>query len=291
MGIFSQMQIDLVKLRSKKMMIATPMYGGQGHGLYFDSMLKLKSLVRELNLPDFIFYSQFSESLIPRARNYCAADFLDTKATHLLFIDADIHFNPQDVIALLHLSEQDGPYDVLCGPYAKKHVAWEKIREAVNKGVADKDPTVLEKLVGDCVFNPIKGGEFKVSELMEVAESGTGFMLIKRHVLERIAEQRPDLRYKPDHVRSSFDGSKEITCFFDAGIDPDSRRYLSEDYSFCKIVRQLGMKIWIAPWMKTIHIGQMYYHADITAQSALNLTPTVDAEKIGKKHLASKVKK
>lgn len=95
------------------------------------------------------------------------------------------------------------------------------------------NPSELEGVTGEYVFNPVPGTtKFSVLEPIEVMEIGTGFMLIKRGVFEKFKEEYPHLQYKPDHKYGSFDGSKYIHAFFDTVIDPDSHRYLSEDYMF-----------------------------------------------------------
>jgi hypothetical protein len=163
----------------------------------------------------------FNESLIPRARNYCCDEFMRSGADHLMFIDADIGFNPQDVIAMMALQAQDENYHIMGGPYPKKCISWEKIKHAVDKGVADKDPNVLDKFVGDFVFNP-KGGQqqIPISEPVEVLEIGTGFMMVSRYAMQHFQDSYPQYMYRPDHVRTEhFDGSREICQFFQAEID------------------------------------------------------------------------
>jgi hypothetical protein len=103
----------------------------------------------------------------------------------------------------------------------------------------------------------VKGTErFQVSEPLEVMEIGTGYMLIKRDVFMKWAEAYPHKKYRPDHVgQKNFDGSRYIHAYFDTEIDPDSERYLSEDYAFCQWYRKIGGHIWLCPWVQTQHVG------------------------------------
>jgi hypothetical protein len=149
-------EIPVEKLRERKLFFATPMYGGQCAGMFAKSCADLSALCTNYGI-HLQMYFLFNESLITRARNYCCDEFMRSDCTHMMFVDSDIGFNPQDVLALLALSDDDSPYDVIGGPYPKKCISWEKIKHAVDKGVADNDPNVLEKFVGDYVFNP-KGG-------------------------------------------------------------------------------------------------------------------------------------
>ena len=215
-----ELSIDVSELRKRKVMVATPMFGGMCSGQYTKSSVDLASMAKAYDL-DYRFFYLYNESLITRARNYLADEFLRSDCTHLMFIDSDIGFDPQDVIALAAIADPSSDKDIVCAPYPKKCIAWEKIKRAVDKGYADKDPTSLENFVGDYVFNPVDGvNEIPIYEPVEVLEGGTGFMMIQRRVFEKFKEAYPQLSYKPDHVRMEhFDGSREIHAFFDALID------------------------------------------------------------------------
>lgn len=219
-----EIKIDLETLRKRKLFVATPMYGGQCSGMFTRSICDLTAMCVKYGI-EVRSYFLFNESLITRARNYCVDEFLRSDSEHLLFIDSDIGFNPQDVIAMMALQTPESEYDVIAAPYPKKCITWEKILQAVNKGVADDNPNVLEDFVGDFVFNPAMDGteESKVIRLDEpaqVLETGTGFMMIRRDTLIKYLEAYPEIMYKPDHVRTeAFDGSRKIGQYFQAEID------------------------------------------------------------------------
>jgi len=267
-GEIMEISIKKEELQKKSIFVATPMYGGMNHGLYAKACLDLQSLCMQYNI-SVKFSFLFNESLITRARNYLVDEFLHrSDCTHLLFLDADIHFNPQDVIALLALDK-----DVIGGPYPKKAIKWSSVKKAVIK-----DPTIeegnLDKITGDYVFNPVKGTErFTVTEPLEVLEIGTGFMLVNRSVFPKFEKAYPQLRYRPDHVgQAHFDGSRYIHAYFDTIIDSvnsatggGTDRYLSEDYMFCQLWRKIGGKIYLCPWMRTDHIGTYHFKGDMPA--------------------------
>jgi hypothetical protein len=213
---------------------------------------------------------------VQRARNYLTDEFVRSGMDYMIFIDSDIHFEAQDVLVMMHFAATRDDMDVVCGPYPKKAISWEKIKVAVDKGYADKNPNQLEEFVGDFVFNPADGvTQFRVDEPVEVKESGTGFMLITRTALEKYDAAFPKQSYKPDHVRTeNFDGSREIMAYFDCVICPDTKRYLSEDYMFCQWMRKAGGKVWLLPWMRLKHAGSYIFGGSLQALASINVSPT-----------------
>ena len=274
----NEIEIPIEELRERKIFVATPMYGGMCGGQYTKSTADLSKLAMHYGMEIEFFYL-FNESLITRARNYCVDEFLrNENFTHLMFIDSDIGFNANDVLSLAALASPDSEYDILCGPYPKKTISWEKIKMAVDKGFADENPQTLANNVGDYVFNPAEGQtEIALNAPVEVLEGGTGFMMIQRKTFEKSAEAYPELMYLPDHVRSDhFDGTREIMCYFDALIDPKSKRYLSEDYMFCQWAREAGLKVWMCPWMNMSHTGSYVFGGSLIDLANIGAAATAD---------------
>ena len=281
--------ITVEDLKDKKVMVATPMYGGNCAGIFTKSTNDLATAAAKFGIK-IQFYYLFNESLITRARNYCVDEFLRSDCTHLLFIDSDIGFNYKDVFALLHLC--DPGMDVVTGPYPKKTIAWEKVKTAVEKGFADESAFDLANFIGDYVFNPDDDiTEFKIDTPVPIKEGGTGFMMIHRGVFEKYGEAFPELSYLPDHVRTEhFDGTREIMAYFDTVIDPDSRRYLSEDYMFSYNVRKMGLKVYMCPWMRLRHAGSYVFGGSLSAMAAIEASPTA-SKTSNKKHYQRKDKR
>lgn len=317
-----EISVDIGELRKRKVFVASPMYGGMCSGMYTKSSVDLAALARAYEL-DYRFFYLYNESLITRARNYLADEFIRSDCTHMMFIDSDIGFDPNDVIALAALADPNSGKDIICGPYPKKCISWEKVKRAVDKGLADKDPSVLENYIGDYVFNPADGSsEIPIYEPVEVLEGGTGFMMIQKHVFLRFMEEYPHLTYRPDHVRTEhFDGSREIYAFFDALIDDKntniereiealykknpnansqvvmdfvrdknnglvrqySNRYLSEDYMFCQWARRIGLKVWFCPWMRLSHMGSYVFSGSLADLAQAGVAATADVNALGKK--------
>ncbi len=321
-------------MQTKKLFFATPCYGGQTTGIFAKCMADLSNLCTQLGI-QLQIYLLFNESLITRARNYSVDEFMRSDATHFIFVDADIGYDPMYIIQLMALQTDESPYDIIGAVYPKKCISWEKIKAAVDKGFADPKqddkgqylpgtgPQMLERFVGDYVFNPKAGtNSIPIGEPCEVLEIGTGFMMVKRSAFATFRDAHPEFLYKPDHVRTEhFDGSRQITQYFQAEIDQldfkafyekeftdlasggqevtaeeiigiinkahginatKSNRYLSEDYWFCQKVNELGLKTWICPWMALNHTGTMTYGGSLADIAALGVSPTADVGELNK---------
>lgn len=274
-----KLEVTVEELRKYSLFVGVPMYGGQCAGIFCKSSNDLASMAAKYGI-EVKFYYLFNESLVQRARNYVVDEFLRSECTHLMFIDSDIGFRANDVISLLGIQITDPEkYKIITGPYPKKTIAWEKVKKAVEQGKAE-NPFHLDYYSADYVFNPVRGQtSFRVDEPIEVAEAGTGFMLIARDVFEKYDQSYPQFRYLPDHLRTAnFDGSREITAFFDCGIDPDTKRYLSEDYFFCHNARKIDISVWMCPWMELQHVGSYIFKGSMAAIGSLGTSLTASKE-------------
>jgi hypothetical protein len=231
-----------------KLMVATPMYGGMCVGWYNQSMMALANAVKMRGW-EFQSVCQFNESLIQRARNALTKAFLKTDCTHLLFIDADIKFDPMHIIAMV-----EADIDLLAGIYPKKEINWHSVAEAVHRGVPVDQ---LKHYTGSFVVNLLDGVQSATipSNLpLEVLNAGTGCMLIKRRVFE-VLEPITDSYMNDVTDLSGVLQPEPIHAFFDVTICPESDRLLSEDYHFCQAWRRAGGKVYVAPWVVLSHIG------------------------------------
>ena len=232
-----------------KIFVATPMYGGMCTGMYASAIMQLVGVCGQSGM--MMYYSfMMNESLITRARNSMAHDFLKSDATHMMFIDADISFNPQDIPRMVQAD-----VDIICGLYPKKEINWVQVADMVKKGVP---PDQLHLHTGAFVVNLPHGQETTSGNAnlpLEIANGGTGFMLIKRKVFEKLAETVPSYTNDMYHAVDTVREVKIIKEFFATSIDEESNRLLSEDYHFCKIAREAGFKVYAAPWANFGHTG------------------------------------
>lgn len=273
----SEIKIDVNKLKGKSFMVATPMYGGMANTMYVTSLLRLQDQANQLGIKmEHCF--MMNESLIDRARNGLVASFFEvSKADYLLFIDADIMFRPEDVFALMSYDK-----DIICAPYPKKHINWPVIAEAIKAGIDDVQ--VLERLVGEYVFTILEPSD-GIDEIVKVSEAGTGFMLVKRSVFDKMREAYPENRYISDSVQDVQAGKqREMHAFFRTGIFDN--RYLSEDYYFCHKWREMGGDVWLFPWAVTSHMGTYGFNGsigtylDVVRQIQEQKTGVIKAEEV-----------
>lgn len=222
--------------------IATPMYGGMCAGLYTQSLIKtIGMLTHQGHYVSAHF--MFNESLITRARNNLAHQFLQSDATHMLWLDADIKWEPEYIPRMIEADK-----DIIGGIYPKKEINWESVRQAVQAGKSN-----LANHTGSFVVNlpnDVPRMVVEKNEPAEVANIGTGFMLVKREVYEQMKAYTPTYTSDMTHL-----SGQQIYAFFQDTICPESNRWLSEDYFFCKTWRDHGGKVFAAPWCDLGHIG------------------------------------
>jgi len=237
--------------------IATPMYGGMCTGYFTNSMLTAANFLPQHGI-SLSFSCMFNESLIQRGRNALADQFLQRKeCTHLLFIDADIKFNPADIVKMVEADKE-----IICGIYPKKEINWHTVERASKNGVPCNE---LTKHTGSLVVNLVGyAGEVTVRRDLpvEIWNGGTGFMLIKREVLEDLKDKVASYTNDVNVINAQFKPNT-ISEFFACSIEPETNRLLSEDYHFCKVAREHGYKIWAAPWVELGHFGTYLFEGTL----------------------------
>jgi hypothetical protein len=248
-----------LKLASSSIFIGTPCYGGQICQNSYQSVLQFCDLARQVKM-GIEMHTLTNESLIPRGRNLLANNFLNkSTCTHLLFIDADVSF---ESIEILNLVLADQP--VIGASYPKKRINWRMVKEAVLKN-PDVDPELLALAGQEHVIKPLPGQQhFDIMNLQEVEYLGTGLMLIKREVLESLRDGVIKDRCFWDTEAQPGLGQRHWD-FFPSGLGAQDE-YLSEDFRFCKLVREQGHSIWLAPWIRTQHQGVTTFYGDMRAQ-------------------------
>jgi hypothetical protein len=228
-----------------KLFLSTPCYGGLCLDKYMISIIKLQLLLIQKGIQLMIDTTE-NESLVHRARNVAVGRFMQkTDADYFMFIDADVDFDPQAVVTLL-----ESGHDISVACYPKKCVMWDQARDAIKKG----DDRNMAMLSSSLVVNIGSARRSVENGFIEVLDGPTGFMLIKRDVFKKLEEKFPELWCKNDHQNRDFD---DYHACFDCMIDPVSKRYLSEDYAFCRRWQQCDGKIYASVATTLGHIGNL----------------------------------
>jgi hypothetical protein len=268
-----QIQVNIDYLKTTRVHICMPCYGGQLTESTFMSYIKWANTCRQLGI-DWTMETMTNESLISRARNTLTAKFLNNKeSTHLMFIDADIGFEPWHLLVMLNRD-----VDVIGGLYPMKSlpIKW-------------------------CV-NGFEGAEEGSDGLQEVSKTGTGFMLIKRHVFEKL-DAHPATKPFINDIGLPAELNPYMKTYFDTAVREN--RYYSEDWTFCENWRDLGGKVWVDKRVLLKHTGtyvfdyaaqeQVYKDLHAMAQASgsaapVNTTalPPVDAPVVAKTIASSK---
>jgi hypothetical protein len=219
----NQVQVNVDFLKTTRVHIAMPCYGGMLTESTFMSFIKWANTARQLGI-DWTLETMVNESLISRARNTLTAKFLDQQeSTHLFFVDADIGWEPWHLLVLLNRDK-----DVIGGLYPMKTmpIKW--------------------------VVNGFEGAEEGPDGLQEVSKAGTGFLLMKKHVFEKLNVHPAVKQYKNDiGLDPKYD--KHLKTYFDTAVRQN--RYYSEDWTFCENWRDIGGKVYVDKRVLLRHSG------------------------------------
>lgn len=225
------------------LVVGTPMYGGMCCSEYVQSMLQLQSdMERNGHKLTCVFLG--NESLIQRARNTVTHHFLQTDASHLLFIDADQKFKPGDIVKMIQADK-----GIIAGCVPMKGINWSRVKQ----GAVLNHPN-LSALTGIFNIHELAGHKMEHPEKpFQVEWAGTGFMLIKREVFE---ELKPHVGTY-DNGGYSIPQGELVHDFFQVGVVDG--KLLSEDFFFCDLYRKHGGTVWAAPWCELGHFGSYLF--------------------------------
>ena len=228
-----------------KLFLSTPCYGGLCLEAYVSSIIGLQVEMIKEGIQLYLDTTE-NESLVHRARNVSVGRFMQkSDAEYFMFVDADVHFDPKAVTRLIKSG-----HDVSVACYPKKFINWDAATAAVQSG----DERNMAMLSASLVVN-FGARQIQIENgFIPILDGPTGFMMIKREVFEKMAERYPELNCKNDHQNRDFD---DYCALFDCMIDPVSKRYLSEDYAFCRRWQQMDGKIYADVQTTLGHVGNL----------------------------------
>ena len=247
-----QMEIENEEKNSKlKIMIGTPCYGGMCSAEYTNSLINTKTYLEAQKIKFGVCFI-VNESLVPRARNTIVANFLsDPSNTHLMFIDADVRWNDVDIYKLIIHDK-----DIVGGVYPMKNYEFGRLQDPRIKELINHESPLNFSDINYIKANLMKYTVNANSEssqlrgnLANVDKIATGFMLIKRNVLVEMCKYYPKDKYDDDLGLVTPEQNEHLFALFNCEIVENStpggestRRYLSEDYNFCRKWKEMDEK-------------------------------------------------
>jgi hypothetical protein len=232
--------------------VATPCYGCKLNAAFVACLLQLQGecMRRGISMACQLLGN---ESLVQRARNILIEQFHQSNAKFLLFLDADLAFTPESILDRLLSFAREHPDAVVTGVYPKKAYDWSKLN------LDSKEP--LPSQTVDFNINIVSEAKIE-NGYVKVLDSATGCMMIPRDVVTKMKDSHPELQCVND-INPGKHPVKEYVAIMDVMIDPVSRRYLSEDYAFCRRFQNIGGDIYVDIASGYCHIGTNTFEGDI----------------------------
>jgi hypothetical protein len=220
---------------------------------YTQALLELQKLCFSKGIQ--ITFQLMKSSLVTQGRNLCVGSFLESNMTHMLFIDSDIYFNAQSIITML-----DKDKDVISIPYPLKTLMWDKAFRKMQEGKI-KEPEDIRKSLHTYPMKVENAHNIQVIDgVIEVTHSPTGCMMIKRSVFDKMIKAYPDKQIvQKTVINGEYVDRPHMWNFFDTTHDPVTKTYLGEDFSFCKLWKDIGGKCYAYIMDPIVHVGEHTY--------------------------------
>jgi len=242
--------------------VATPAYGCKLNAAFVACLMQLQGECMRKGV-SMACQLLGNESLIQRARNILIEQFYQSEAQFLLFLDADLAFSPTAIIDRLLPFAREHPDAVVTGVYPKKSYDWTRLNshsaEPIHAQAVDFNINIVDASA------KIENG------FVEVLDSATGCMMIPRQVVAKMRDAFPDLKCVND-INPGKHPVKEYVAIMDTMICPVSRRYLSEDYAFCRRFQSINGKIYADIATGMCHIGTHTYEGDIRERCTVSIS-------------------
>ena len=234
-----------VSLEGRKLFIGIPTYDGKLSVKLAYTLAALMPMAMQHGMSVKLGHVSGC-SIITMARNMLVDQFLDSECTDLLFIDSDVIARPEDILRLM---AQSGDKDITAGSYPRR--------------ARDK------KFFMDLYFDENNELEFD-GAMMRIQRVGTGFMLIRRHVVEDIANRSE--KYLGQ------DGIGQVANVFEFTMQDG--KFVGEDYTFCDKARSLGYKVWVDVEISLPHVGQEEFTNDFKNEVLVPLLEDIRKSKL-----------
>ncbi len=220
---------------------------------YTQALLELQQLCIKNRIQ--ITFTLLKSSLVTQGRNLCVSSFLESSCTHMLFIDSDIYFRADSILKMLEKDKE-----LISIPYPLKTMMWDKLYEKFNDGQV-KNASDLSRFLNTYPMRVENSNDIKLDNgVMEVTHSPTGCMLIKRTVFDKMIEAYPDKGIvQKTVINGEYIDRPHMWNFFDTIHDTETKIFLGEDFSFCKLWKDIGGKCYAYVNDPIIHVGEHQY--------------------------------
>jgi predicted metal-binding protein len=220
---------------------------------YTQGLLELQQLCFKKKIR--ITFTLLKSSLVTQGRNLCTSAFLESNCTHMLFVDSDIYFRAESIIKMLDIDKE-----LISIPYPLKTMMWDKLYKKWNDGEV-KNAGDIHRFLNTYPMKVADANNITLdSGVMEVTHSPTGCMLIKRSVFDKMIEKYPDKNIvQKTVINGEYVDRPHLWNFFDCIHDPETKTYLGEDFSFCKLWKDIGGKCYVFVNDPIIHVGEHQY--------------------------------
>lgn len=252
-------------MNSPVLYILTPVYNSMCTIHYMSCLINTLDYLKQQNISVHVEFCS-NDSLITRARNNLIAKAMtNPEMTHVLFIDSDIIWSPNDIVTLIRNDK-----DVIGGIYPKKKYHFNDIHQALSHVQTAKNIDALKNIPDERIFeskllkynfNPIHSSEQIQSPILEVRDIATGFLMIKRNVIEKMQQHLKDKKYRDDIGFLSKEEEKNAYALF--RCDVQDEHFLSEDWYFCNIWKRLGGSIFANLNINLSHFGNNLFQGSV----------------------------
>ena len=249
-----------------KLTIATPMYGGQCTGIFTKSLLHAANALAQEGI-SLSFLDIYNESLITRARNTLTHAFMQSDSDYLLFIDADQSFNANDIIRMIRHDK-----DIVAATVPMKAINWANVKKAAELG-KDNLP-MYTGIFNVNLLKPFEKDEkVTVSDPVEVLYAGSGMMLIKRGVFEKLSDLVNSYKYDGSPIPGfGLEHGTMVKDYWFTSVVDD--RLLSEDYNLCSLWRNQGGKVYVDLLARVVHVGTYHFSGTLIDPSTVAVDNT-----------------
>ena len=220
---------------------------------YTQALLELQQICFKEKIK--ITFQLLKSSLITQGRNLCVSGFLESNYSHMLFIDSDIYFNAKSIIEMIKKDKE-----IISIPYPLKTIMWDRAMEKI-KNNSIKNVDDLKKSFNSYPMRVENHKDITLDNgVIKVTHSPTGCMLIKRSVFSKLIEKYPDKGIvQKTVINGEYVNKPHMWNFFDCIHDPETKTYLGEDFSFCKLWKDIGGECHAYVNDSIIHVGEHQY--------------------------------